>query len=294
MGVRFAPSPTGRFHVGNLRSGWIAHEIARSLGLPLVMRFEDIDAPRVLIGAQEKQTEDLKALGIIADEIHVQSERKKSHWDFFLQALARGEAYACVCSRKMIEAELETLASAPHTAPPLYSGRCRHLPPAKESTLPSVAWRLKTEAPDGSQDFLIARTTKLEPDYESFAPAYHWACAIDDWQGNYPILVRAWDLETSALPQQAVFRWLNQAKTETHPYPAIFHTSLVTRNDGHRLEKRTRGVTLPELLEQGISIPQILARFQASFTERPTGFSAGLIFGERRKSISLSELGFTE
>src|SRR5271157_4598918 len=100
MSIRFAPSPTGTFHLGNLRTAWISHEFARSLKLPWVVRFEDIDKPRVVPGAMQKQLEDLQFLNLIPDQVLIQSEFHSRHESLFRKAVDSGQVYPCTCSRK--------------------------------------------------------------------------------------------------------------------------------------------------------------------------------------------------
>ena len=292
-GVRFAPSPTGRFHIGNLRTAWIAEQFARKNSLPLVVRFEDIDKPRVLAGAQEQQLDDMKALGLKIDRVYVQSANHTRHFKFFLNAVQSGQVYACDCSRKEVQAELAGLASAPHSPHAVYSGHCRkrglsEIPHAKSETL---AWRFKMPDISGQEDFVIARTPLAQSTTLSeadFTPAYHWACAIDDFDGRYQLLVRAWDLESSARLQRAIQTWLG-----ANDFSAIFHTALVVQNDGHRLEKRTKGVTLPELNSNGLSSPDLIKLFEKSFA--PGQFKTlpplNSLLGETNKSLALEKLG---
>jgi hypothetical protein len=97
---------------------------------------------------------------------------------------------------------------------------------------------------------------------DSFTPAYHWACAIDDYDGRYGLLVRSWDLGPAAPLQRAIQSWVGVFEGQVS-VPSLFHTSLVVQNNGHRLEKRTRGVTLSDL---SISGPQaLLSAFERSF-----------------------------
>jgi glutamyl-tRNA synthetase len=294
-GVRFAPSPTGRFHVGNLRTAWISREWARALGMPWVVRFEDIDQPRVLSGAQESQLEDMAALGLQPDQIVVQSERRERHWELFLRAVRQGAVYPCFCSRKEVREALEASASAPHQKPASYSGHCRGIATVThDHDLTSLGWRFSIpEDPSGRSDVIVARSdSKLDgdglPDKASFVPAYHWACGIDDRDGGYDLLVRAFDLAEAAQVQRAVGSWMDGPGSAM---PAIFHTSLVVSNDGHRLEKRTEGVTLPELARLGIDASALLALFRRSFQLEPSQFSAARIFGEALLTIKLQDLG---
>ena len=298
-GVRFAPSPTGRFHVGNLRTAWIAQSWAKTLAILFVVRVEDIDKPRVLPGAREEQLADMKALGIEPDILLIQSQFHGRHWQLFEEGVRSGQIYPCDCSRKEVQTALAGLASAPHDGePPVYTGQCRPLGKRELAKAESVGWRFSMPTESGQDDFIIARTgpsldAKGLPDRGSFVPAYHWACAIDDYDGGYDILVRSIDLLPAMKVQFAIQTWI--AKLETNAkfkLPAVFHTSLVVQDDGSRLEKRTKGVTLPDLEAKGVLPSQILDRFQSSFNPRrllhepPSGAS----LREENEQLALSEL----
>lgn len=308
-GVRFAPSPTGRFHVGNLRTAWVSWRLARELGLPWVVRFEDIDEPRVLPGALEAQIEDLRALSLEPDVQLVQSKFRPRHLEMFALARSTRSVYACTCSRREVQQALSGLASAPHDGKaPVYSGHCRahaasypedaesvhpHLPPPLESTnrradAPAgVAWRFKMPDPCGHQDFIIARTTDLAGE-KGFVPAYHWACAIDDFDGAYEWIVRSSDLATAFPVQRAIQKWMAASTGAALPKIRAFHTALVTQDDGHRLEKRTRGVTLDELTQQGLTPAMLLELFEQSFA-MPRDLAAD-VSDESRSTLTLREL----
>lgn len=302
-GVRFAPSPTGTLHLGNLRTAWVSNHLARKLGEPWIVRFEDIDIPRVVHGSQEAQLADLRTLGLVADQIAVQSESQQRHWNAFRDARKDGAIYACTCSRREVQLALTQMASAPQgteasSSSAIYNGHCRNLKDGATSadSQTPIAWRFKMPNATGSDDFIIARSplrsaqnaTENEVP-SSFSPSYHWACAIDDFDGNYRLIVRAIDLEPALIPQRAIQRWLGRDANRRIAYPAVFHTSLVTRNDGGRLEKRTQGVTLSEILEMKISIETLVARFAKSFSEPALDFEAGAILGESKPSMRVDE-----
>lgn len=292
-GVRFAPSPTGDFHVGNLRTAWIAAWWAKALSLPLVFRFEDIDAPRVVPGARDRQKHDLATLGIIADREYLQTSRRERHWELFAAARASKQIYPCYCSRKEVQEALAGLASAPHAEGALYDGRCR-LRSDRDQKNPTIAWRFHMPDATGRQDFIIGRTgpdpnaNEAESD---FVPAYVWACAIDDWDGKYELLVRATDLEHSLTQQRAVQEWIMRREYTQSTLPAVFHTALVTRNGGERLEKRTQGVTLAELEKRGISAADLRDRFRASFHAKTRDFAPAKVWSEEPKRLTLADLG---
>lgn len=295
MSVRFAPSPTGRFHLGNLRSAWISQWWADRLSLPHLIRFEDIDGPRVLTGAQELQIADMERIGVRATIQQKQSDFHDRHWRLFREAVDRGWIYPCFCSRSEVQQALKNSASAPHESPPLYSGHCRELHCFAETSLPSIAWRLKMAVLGGRQDFIVARTpairnlNELKP--ESFVPAYNWACAVDDYDAAPQLLVRAWDLEDVIPQQRAVHDLVARMESTPRSYPAVFHSSLITQNSGARLEKRTQGVTLPELEAHGCSSSRLMDVFAESFNVTFSDFAPQKIFGEAAKKLTLSELG---
>jgi len=297
-GVRFAPSPTGRFHIGNLRTAWISFEWSRRLHLPWVVRFEDIDQPRVLPGAREQQLADMAELDLKPDLVLTQTDFRSRHWSLFVEAMKTGQAYPCDCSRKEVQAALAGLASAPHDGlAPVYSEHCRGLAPARPlKASESVAWRFRMPDSTGHDDFIIARSgvaldSKGLPAETTFVPAYHWACAIDDFDGGYELLVRSIDLAPAAGLQRAIFSWL-ASREGARPWPALFHASLIVQDDGHRLEKRTQGVTLPELAARGLTGNKIMQMFSKSFDQKLWSDSVanGALLRETRETIRLTDL----
>lgn len=307
---------------------------------------EDIDRPRVQAGAQELQLADLKALGLEADVLLVQSHFRARHWELFAAGVHEGRIYACDCSRKDVQSVLAGIASAPHddfgsgfsfsfdlhshsrSYPHLhYSGHCRSLPSQRPlRATESIAWRFRMPQESGREDFIVARSgvaldTDGLPIEATFVPAYHWACAIDDFDGHYDLLVRGADLQPSARVQRAIQAWLQAWSSEGEDdgnsdgdgdsdgnggkslstqqrqtsawAPAIFHTSMVTQNNGHRLEKRTQGVTLPELQADGVNPSRLLELFERSFDSSllKTKVVPGELLQEREASRTLADLG---
>jgi glutamyl-tRNA synthetase len=292
-GVRFAPSPTGRFHVGNLRTGWISHRLAQLIREPWAVRFEDIDKIRVIAGADDEQLSDLEKLGCKPDEIVYQSAREDRHWQLFERAVLEKKVYPCFCSAKGVRHALQSLASAANSLEPapVYTGCCRDLTEPQEHHFPSVGWRFRGLDPSGRGDFLIARAGPKArlgevPSKADFASSYHWACAIDDLDGKYSLIVRAWDLEPAAAIQREIQNWVDPKCLP----PAAFHTALVLTDDGARLEKRTRGVTLAELVNRGISSEALARGFETSFQIPDLTFKPGSLAGENRREIRLHEL----
>lgn len=268
------------------------------------LRFEDIDTPRVVPGAMEGQLADLERLGLHArglnDGIEKQSDRRRAHWRTFKRAVAEGVAQPCVCSRKEVEQELAGLASAPHDPDaPIYGGTC--IARGRDATLAihreaqhtgrTIAWRF------GSRHTVIARTCSDDlqsPEACQFEPSYHWACALDDCNPalEHQVLVRAWDLAGATPVQREIQSW---AEGPGFVPPTVFHTSLITQDDGHRLEKRTQGVTLDELFRSGWTARSLVEKLSASFDEGLDWSSVdwshrGQVIGESNRTLTLSRL----
>lgn len=297
IGVRFAPSPTGHFHVGNFRTAWVSWTLAQALKEPWIIRIEDIDTARVQEDSWTNpvtgQLAEMKTLGLFPNQIHRQSERYARHAELFQKAMAEGTIYACDCSRSDVREALRTLASAPHVREPEYSGYCRARSPMRTlKPVETLAWRWKSPDPSGRFDQVIART---KPNGSAFQPGYHFACAVDDTDGGYRLLVRAWDLSSAEKTQKMIRSWVKPGAATR-----VYHAALVTGDTGVRLEKRTAGITLQELKNRGFTPEKLIKNFESTFeaTQAITDIETAEqdafhfpILGETRTSITLSELG---
>ena len=129
--TRFAPSPTGRLHLGHAFSALLAHDFARSRGGAFMLRIEDIDPGRSRSEHVDSIIEDLAWLGIDWDgEILYQSERLHIYAEALTKLQQAGLVYPCFCTRSAIAAEIAASAAAPHGPDgPIYPGTCRTLSP---------------------------------------------------------------------------------------------------------------------------------------------------------------------
>ncbi len=252
------------------------------------MRFEDIDRPRIIYGAQEQQLADMKALGLVPDVKIQQGLSHARHWRVFRAAIQDQKVYPCTCSRKEVQEALSGIASAPHQPTPLYSGHCRDLKIeslAVEKKV-SVAWRFRSDVDkSGKNDFIVARTVELDTSIESFQPSYHWACAVDDHDGRYDLLVRAWDLADAAPQQRQIAAWLAANEGGVTRDIPIFHCALIVQENDERLEKRTVGINLDELANLGWPPARLLEAF-----ERSLDTSLEVEPGEQHKRLKVSEI----
>ena len=289
---RFAPSPTGTLHVGNLRTAVLAWLFARRAGARFLVRMEDLDQGRVQAGAAERQLRDLRAIGLDWDgEVVFQSNRH----DAYEQALERlrqdGRLYECFCTR----AEIRAAASAPHGPLPeaAYPGTCLRLTEAerrrKRAGGRPPALRVRAEAAAVSfTDRLCGPQTGVVDDFvvrrNDGAPAYNLAVVVDDaWQGIGEV-VRGDDLLEST-PRQLFLGDLLGL-----PAPEYAHVPLVLGPDGSRLAKRHGAVTLDELdartavrwmasslgMEGASSAAEMLERFDPAALPRTPTRWAGL------------------
>jgi glutamyl-tRNA synthetase len=245
---RYAPSPTGDLHLGNLRTALLAWLFARAQGAPFALRVEDLDRTRVRPGCEERQLADLRAIGLDWDGAVVrQSERSAAHAAAIAQLDAQGLLYRCYCTR----AEIRQAASAPHGALPegAYPGTCAALPARRRAELQRAgrppALRLRAGAPR------VAVMDRLRGGYEAVvddivvrrndgAVAYNLAVVVDDAAAGIGEVVRGADLlETT--PRQ-----VHLAHVLGLGVPAYAHVPLVLGPDGARLAKRHGAVTLAD------------------------------------------------
>lgn len=274
--TRFAPSPTGRLHLGHAYSAALANEAALETGGRFLLRIEDLDQtrsrPEFVVGIEE----DLRWLGIDwHGEPLVQSRRSAVYADALDRLKADGLVYPCFCTRSDIAAAL----AAPHGPPDSrYPGTCRGLSddPDRRATTPH-SWRLDSAkaieqaglpgwteqdgrsfsaAADDIDDEILAR--KDSP------ASYHLACVVDDCASGVTLVVRAADLRSSTPMQRLLQTVLGL------PEPLYLHHPLVVHDDGRRLAKRDLAPTLHALRDSGIG-GRNLAR-QLVRGELPSGF----------------------
>jgi glutamyl-tRNA synthetase len=246
---RFAPSPTGTLHVGNLRTALLAWLFARSAGGRYLVRMEDLDAGRVRAGAAEEQLADLAAIGLDWDgEVVAQSDRLDRYAEAIAALDAGGHLYECFCTR----AEIRAAASAPHGPLPegAYPGTCLHLTAAEREERRAAgrppALRVRAGAARvGFDDRLLGRVEGVVDDFvvrrNDGAPAYNLAVVVDDAAQGIGEVVRGDDLADTTPRQIFLGRLLGLSE------PAYAHVPLVLGPDGTRLAKRHGGVTLREL-----------------------------------------------
>lgn len=275
--TRFAPSPTGRLHLGHAYSAVLGHSRAGDGG-KFLLRIEDLDQGRSRAEFVDGIFEDLRWLGLgWAEPVVVQSRRTKHYADALETLRERGLIYACFCTRADIAQSL----TAPHgDAATSYPGTCRPLPddPERRATMPHC-WRL-----DSAKALAVAGLPSWREacfcfDAESSqigdailarkdAPAsYHLACVIDDAAAGVTKVVRGGDLRPSTPIQRLLQQLLDL------PEPSYLHHRLVTHEDGRRLAKRDLAPTLLAMREAGFDGPELVRDLLVG--KLPLGFAFG-------------------
>ena len=246
---RFAPSPTGDLHVGNLRTAVLAWLFARSSGRGFLLRVEDLDPERSRTEAA--QLRDLTAVGLSWDAVPVrQSERTGLYLAAIEQLAGAGRVYECFCTRS----EIADAPRAPHAPPGAYPGTCRDLTEterARRRRDRPAALRLRADVEQYTvNDLLHGAFTGAVDDMvllrNDGVPPYNLAVVIDDAAQGIDQVVRGGDLLTSA-PRQAYL-----ASLLGLPEVEYAHVPLVLNGAGRRLAKRDGAITLTALAGIGM------------------------------------------
>jgi glutamyl-tRNA synthetase len=258
---RYAPSPTGELHLGNLRTALLGWLFARSTSRRFLLRIEDLDSDRVRPGIAEQQISDLAALGITFDGEPVVQSRRLAAYQEALRSLAE-VTYECFCSRR----EIGQAASAPHGVVPRYPGTCRKLTEAERRsrrlTRPP-ALRLRADGArqtihDALHGDITAEVDDVVLRRNDGVPAYNLAVVVDDVFSGIDQVVRGEDLLPAAATQAFLAELLG------HRPPSYAHVPLAVNVEGRRLAKRDGAVTLSELAALGMAPHAVLSQIARS------------------------------
>jgi glutamyl-tRNA synthetase len=280
---RYAPSPSGDLHMGNLRTALLAWLFARTGGGQFVLRVEDLDQPRVRPGAARRMLDDLQWLGLDWDEgpdcggpyaPYVQSERVAIYQDYLQRLRAADLVYPCYCSRAEV-AQATRIASAPQQGAeegPRYPGTCRTLTRQQRAAYeaagrrPALRFRVADErivtfndlvegpitqhVQHAVGDFIVCRADGIF--------AYQFAVVVDDGLMHINQVVRGSDLLSSTARQILLFEALG------FPVPTFAHVPLLLDEQGKRLAKRAQSTGIAPLRAAGATPEQIVGRLAAS------------------------------
>ena len=239
---RFAPTPSGPLHLGNVRTALLSWLRARLCNGQWLLRVDDLDTPRIRPGAIESVLQDLRWLGLNWDGPLVLQSRRRGLYGSFLSTFRRqGYLYPCRCSRRQLDGAT------------IYPGTCRWLPQdwgLRDARLP--AWRLRVAEPFNSVvgDVILRRADGVI--------AYHLATSIDDLALGINEVVRGQDLVSVCSAQNAVIASLGMAS------PRYGHVPLLCDSSGQKLSKRDHATGLSSLRDRGEAAAQVIGQLAAS------------------------------
>ena len=298
--LRYAPSPTGDPHVGNIRTALWTWLHARRYGGVFAVRIEDTDQARLVPGARERILDSLTWLGIDWDEgpdiggpfePYVQSERLDRYAEASEQLLASGHAYRCFCTPEDLTAMRDAQRAA--GTPPGYDGRCRELPREQSEARAAsgeshvVRFAMPREGTTTFEDLLRGEITYQNRLLDDFVmlksdgyPTYHLAHVVDDHAMLITHVTRAEEWIPSTPRHVRLFEALD------YPVPIYVHTPVILGPDGGKLSKRHGAKSVLEYADEGY-LPEAVFNFLAIVGWSPDGETEIL---ERSRMIEAFDL----
>ena len=277
---RFAPTPSGRMHLGNVFAALMAWLSVRSRDGEMVLRMEDLDTQRTSPAYAEILRDDLRWLGLTYDRETPPQSRRSAVYDRYFDCLARkGLLYPCYCTRSQLHS-----VNAPHLSDGtyVYPGTCRNLTEAERAAYHRVpAWRVRVPDCLWTVDDLVQGRSEwnLATDCGDMVVrradgvyVYQLAVTVDDGEAGVTEVVRGMDLLSSA-PRQMYLQSLFG-----FPHPAYAHVPMLLAPDGRRLSKRDRDLDLGQL-RQHVTPEKLIGTL---------AYCAGLI--DRNEPVSAREL----
>jgi len=294
--VRFAPSPTGDLHVGNIRTALFDWAYARHTGGTFLFRIEDTDTTRVTDEYIQAAIDTLKWLGLQWDEgpevggpngPYLQSQRLGIYAEWAQKFLDQGDAYHCYCSPEELEAVREAQRAANEA--PGYNGHCRDLTPNQITAYKAQGREavVRMRMPDGTTTFTdeirgeVTFDHKFVPDFVMVradgSPLYTLAVAVDDILMGVTHVLRGEDLLSSTPRQIRVYQAMG---VKIEDYPAFAHLPFVMGQDNAKLSKRNGEVSIAWYREQGY-LPEAICNYLALLGWSP---------GDDRENVTMKEL----
>ena len=294
--VRFAPSPTGDLHVGNIRTALFDWAYARHTGGKFIFRIEDTDTARVTDEYIAAALDTLRWLGLEWDEgpevggdygPYLQSQRLDIYAEWAQKFLEQGDAYHCYCTSAELEARREAQRAANEA--PGYDGQCRNLTPEQVASYKAEGREavVRMRMPDGSTTFVdairgeVSFEHKFVPDFVLVrgdgSPLYTLAVAVDDIMMKVSHVLRGEDLLSSTPRQIRVYQAMGVALED---YPTFAHLPFVMGQDNAKLSKRNGEVSIAWYRDAGF-LPEAICNYLVLLGWSP---------GDDRENITMKEL----
>jgi glutamyl-tRNA synthetase len=260
--LRFAPSPTGDMHIGNLRVALFNSLLSRQRGEPLIVRIEDTDTERNIEGKDKEILQILGLFGIEYADVILQSNNLRFHRSMAIQLLQSKKAFNCFCTPAELDKKRE-LAKAQHK-PFRYDDTCTHLPAEQtiDNENPFTVRLRRPDAPITVDDIVKGSATFDPADIDSFIimraekfPTYNFACAVDDMLGDISLVIRGEDHMSNTPKQIAVREALGYDKKIEYA-----HLPILLNDEGKKMSKRDNASSVKWMLEEGF-LPDAIANY---------------------------------
>ena len=268
--LRFAPSPTGDMHIGNLRVALFNYIVSKQRGEDLIVRIEDTDKERNIEGKDQEILAILALFNIEYSQVVHQSQNFRFHSAMALQLLHEKKAFSCFCSPNWLDKKREESKEAKKAY--RYDDACRNLPAElvidnanpftirinrPDDTI-TVKDHIKGDVsfePDAVDSFIIMRQDKT--------PMYNFACAVDDMLSDISIIIRGEDHMSNTPKQDHIRTSLNYDKKIEYA-----HLPIILNDEGKKMSKRDNASSVKWLLEEGY-LPEAIANYLILMGNKP-------------------------
>lgn len=260
--LRFAPSPTGDMHIGNLRVAILNFIVSKQRKEKLIIRIEDTDIERNIPGKDLEILEILNKFNIEYSQVLYQSGNLKFHQQFGVMLLQNGDAFNCFCSEDDLEKHRED--SLKNNNAPRYSGKCENLSidDIINNENRAVVRMSKSLSSISFNDIIRGYLEFSSDDIDSFiilrrdkTPTYNFACAIDDMLSDVSLIIRGEDHVSNTPKQILIQKKLGYKKTLEYA-----HLPIILNIDGKKMSKRDNASSIKWLLENGF-IPEAISNY---------------------------------
>jgi|GEM_PF-66719 len=263
--LRFAPSPTGDIHIGNLRIALINYIVAKQRQEELIIRIEDTDQGRNIVGKDREIVELLKLFGIEYKEVLYQSANFNLHRQLAYRLVEEGKAFLCFCSEEELAEERKR--AQLEKRPYRYSGKCatrskREVGELLRQKKPFTIRVYPPEKPIPFTDLIKGKLEFTPFEVDSFIilrqngiPTYNFACAVDDMIGNISIVIRGEDHLSNTPKQIYIRQLLGYSKSIQYA-----HIPIILNSVGKKMSKREQSSSVKWLLEEGF-LPEAIGNY---------------------------------
>jgi glutamyl-tRNA synthetase len=268
--LRFAPSPTGDMHIGNLRVALFNYIVSKQRGEDLIIRIEDTDKERNIEGKDQEILEILALFGIEYSQLMYQSNNYRFHSAMALQLLHEKKAFNCFCSPEWLEKKRDE--AKENKVAYRYDGACENLPAELviDNTNPFTVRLKKPEKAVVVHDHIKGEISFEPDDVDSFiimrqdkTPTYNFACAVDDMLSDISLVIRGEDHMSNTPKQTHIRTSLGYAKEIEYA-----HLPIILNDAGKKMSKRDDASSVKWLLEEGF-IPSAIANYLILIGNKP-------------------------